>query len=132
MEIISYGNFKVADESSEAFSRIDSECAVCLYKAGKLAVEDVLAYVIKNELTETEQKAVKLYWFEGQKTSRIAAAAGISGDAVRKTLKRAEKKIYTYLKYVVLYNECIGSGKELPERFRFKIVRCIDGKELIA
>ena len=132
MHTTSYGDIRLPDTAKNEFRNIDCECAACLYEAGKLAVGDVLAAVIKNELSETEQRAVRLYWFERQRMSRIASATGVSADAVRKTLKRAEKKIYQSLKYVVLYDEIIGSEDKLPENFRFKIISCIDGKELIA
>lgn len=129
MQIVSYGDIKMPDRS---FADFDDECTQCLYQAGKLAIDDALAAVISNELSETEQTAIRLYWFDLRRISDIAAATGVSPDAVRKTIKRAEKKIYLSLKYVVLYNELIGKGSHLPEKFKFKIVRCVDGKELIA
>lgn len=132
MNTIPYGDITLPDTNENEFRNIDCECASCLYQAGKLAISDVLAAVIQNELSETEKRAVNLYWFERQRVSKIAQSAGISSDAVRKTLKRAEKKIYQSLKYVVLYNSIIGKEDKLPDNFRFKIVRCIDGKELIA
>lgn len=132
MDIISYGDFRIPDTVSNDFRSVDCECASCLYNAGKLALSDALAAVINNELTETERITVQKYWFDGEKISHIAAFSGISADAVRKSLKRAQKKIYTSLKYVVLYNSIIGSNDKLPENFGFKIVRCIDGKELIS
>ena len=131
-DIVSYGDFRLPDVQNDDFRAIDCECASCLYKAGMLAVSDVLAAVINNELSDTERTAVQRYWFSGERISRIAASAGISDDAVRKSLKRAHKKIYTSLKYVVLYNSVIGSEDKLPEDFGFKIIRKTDGKELIS
>ncbi len=131
MDIVSYGEFLLPDVQNNDFRSIDCDCAACLYDAGKLALSDVLAAVINNELTETERCVIQKYWFNGEKISRIAAFFGISPDAVRKSLKRAQKKIYASLKYVVLYNSVIGSNDKLPENFGFKIVRCVDGKELI-
>lgn len=132
MHTVSYGDVRLPDTASDDFRKIDCECASCLYEAGRLALDDALAAVIKNELTETEQKAIHLYWFEHQRISKIAAFTGVSDDAVRKTIRRAEKKIYNSLKYVVLYDELVGREDKLPDDFRFKIIRCIDGKELIA
>lgn len=132
MNTIPYGDITLPNNFENEYRSIDCECASCLYQAGKLAISDVLAAVIQNELSETEKRAVKLYWFERQRVSKIAQSAGISSDAVRKTLKRAEKKIYQSLKYVVLYNNIIGKENKLPDNFRFKIVSCIDGKELIS
>lgn len=132
MDTVSYGDIRLSDSASDDFRQIDCECAACLYEAGKLAVDDVLAAIINNELTETERETVNRYWFEREKISHIAADNGISDDSVRKSLKRAQKKIYASLKYVVLYNTVIGKEDRLPENFGFKIIRCIDGKELIA
>lgn len=132
MDTVSYGDFRLPDVKNDDLKRIDCECASCLYEAGRLAIEDALAAVINNELTQTEKSVIKLYWFEKQKISRIAALSGVSDDSVRKSLKRAQKKIYTCLKYVVLYNSLIGSEDKLPENFGFKIIRCVDGKELIS
>lgn len=132
MHTVSYGDVKLADTAVNDFRSIDCECSSCLYEAGRLALEDALAAVIRNELTETERIAIRLYWFERQKIAWIAAFTGVSDDSVRKTLKRAQKKIYQSLKYVVLYDELIGRQDKLPENFRFKIISCIDGKELIA
>lgn len=132
MNTVTYGDIRLPDISDDDFRVIDCGCADCLYQAGKLAVDDALAAVIRNELTETERTAIRLYWFERIKISRIAVITGVCADTVRKTLKRAEKKIYQSLKYVVLYDELIGKQDKLPENFRFKIVSCIDGKELIA
>ena len=94
--------------------------------------DDALAAVIRNELTATEQTAVRLYWFERKKMSQIALITGVSDDAVRKALRRAGKKIYQCLKYVILYDELVGRQDRLPEDFSFKIISCIDGKELIS
>lgn len=132
MNTVAYGDIRLPDNSADDYRHIDCECASCLYEAGKLAVDDALAAVIRNELTQTEQTAVRLYWFERKKMSQIALITGVSDDAVRKALKRAEKKIYQCLKYVILYDELIGSQDRLPEDFRFKIISCIDGKELIS
>lgn len=132
MHTVSYGDIRLPDVAPNEFRSIDCECSSCLYEAGKLAVDDALAAVIRNELSETEQTAIRLYWFERKKVSHIALITGVSDDAVRKALKRAEKKIYQCLKYVILYDELIGRQDKLPENFRFKIISCIDGKELIA
>lgn len=132
LDIVSYGDFRLADTNNDELRSVDCECASCLYEAGRLAVSDTLAAVINNELTETERTAIMKYWFNGERIAHIASCAGISDDAVRKSLKRAQKKIYASLKYVVMYNSIIGSNDKLPENFGFKIVRCIDGKELIS
>lgn len=79
-----YGDIRLPDTHTNEFRTIDCECSSCLYEAGKLAVDDALAAVIRNELTETEQTAIRLYWFERKKISQIALITGVSDDAVRK------------------------------------------------
>ena len=133
MRSVCYGEITLADEKSSAELRqVDCECAQCLYDAGKITAQDALAAVIENELTEAEKDAVRLYWFSKMKISKIAEKRGVSYDYVRRLLKRAEKKIYTSLKYVVLYNYMICGSTRLPSDFHFKIIDCIDGRELVS
>lgn len=132
MDIVSYGDFRVADTVNNDFRYVDCECESCLYEAGKIAVASVLAVIINNELTDTERAVIQKYWFNREKIAHIASFAGVSDDCVRKSLKRAQKKIYASLKYVVMFNSLIGSNDKLPDDFKFKIVRCVDGKELIS
>lgn len=130
-QTIYYGDFRLSDEKNSIF-HIDCECAECKCSVAKIAVKDVLSAIIKNELTDVERIVVQLYWFDGHKKSKIAKILSVTPDAVRKSLKRAEKKIYNSLKYVVLYNSLIDSDDEIPNDFDFKIIICINGKELIS
>lgn len=133
MNTVSYGEIRVSDErTSGDIRRIEYGCAQCLYEAGKIATRDILSAVIENELTDAERDAVRLYWFGGMKISKIAQKAEISSGCVRRLLKNAEKKIYGSLKYVVLHDYMLGGERELPKDFHFKIINCINGKELIA
>ena len=74
MKTVTGCDFSMAEDknSERALRRVDMECEICLYEAGKLAVEEILMYVIENELDEKEKTAVKLKWFNGMKTSLIA------------------------------------------------------------
>jgi DNA-directed RNA polymerase specialized sigma subunit len=119
------------DKQDSSF-HIDSECAECLQQAAKLAVSKVLAAVIKNELTDNERTVIQLHWFEGYKNSLIAEMLNVSPKKVRSVLKAAETKIYESMKYVVLYDNLVGCDDELPADFHFKIISCINGKELIS
>lgn len=133
MRSVCYGEITTADKKSAAmFRRIDNECSECIYEAGKIATCDVLAAVIENELTSTERDAVKLYWFKKKKISEIAELSGTSYDYIRRVLKRAEKKIYDMMKYVVLHDYLICPEAAIPADFHFKIINCVDGKELIS
>ena len=131
MNPIYYGDFRISD-AKDSILHIDSECAACRHKAMQIAVADVLAAVIKNELTEVEKTVIQLHWFDGYKKSRIASILSVTPNSIRKALKIAEKKIYASLKYVVLYDNLVGCDDELPTDFHFKIVSCINGKELIS
>lgn len=128
-----FGELEREDERQSAMLReIDCECAQCLYEAGKLTTGDVLHAVIENELTPAERFSVEQYWFGGSSVAAIAEAMNTSRDNVRHILKRAQKKIYANMKYVVLYDYMLDGKKTLPEDFHFKIINCIDGKELIS
>ena len=128
-----FGELEREDERQTAMLRqIDCECSQCLYEAGKLSAGDVLHAVIENELTQAERFTVENYWFSGSSIASIAAAMQTSGDNVRHILKRAQKKIYANMKYVVLYDYMLDGKKTLPEDFHFKIINCIDGKELVS
>ncbi len=112
--------------------KIDRECATCLYSAALITEEEILSAVINNELSENEKLVVKQYWFCGNSFNTIAQNFGMPKETVRRVFEKAKQKIYSNMKYVVLYNYLIDGRNPLPEDFRFKIVRCVDGKELIA
>lgn len=133
MRSVCYGEITAADKKSASmFRKVDYECAQCLYEAGKIATYDVLDAVIENELTPSERDAVRMYWFKNMKISKIAELSGTTYDYIRRVLKRAEKKIYTSLKYVVLHDYMICGKTDAPENFHFKIINCVDGRELIS
>lgn len=55
--------------------------------------------VIANELTETEQEVIRLYYYELCTMTEIAKRQGVSRTSVSKSLRRACAKLHTYLKY---------------------------------
>ncbi|MBO5934063.1 MAG: hypothetical protein J6Q94_01105 [Clostridia bacterium] len=116
----------------DSIFHIDSECASCLCDAAKLALNKVLAAVIEHELDCEEKCVIRLRWFSRMKISQIALMLNQNREHVRRTLKRAEQKIYKSLKYVVLFDTLVGTDDDVPKDFHFKIVSCIDGKELIS
>ncbi len=113
-------------------NEVENDCAQCLYEAGMLAEKDVLEAVITNELSDSEKIVVKLHWFEGFSLNQIAFHYGFSREAVRRIAERAKQKIYNSMKYVILYDELLDGRNPVPENFHFKIIRCIDGKELVS
>lgn len=127
-----YGAVTLPDTHSlNAMQSIDLECSSCLREAAKLASGDVLDAVISNELTENERLAVKLRWYKNQTPKQIAAVTGTDAQNIRNILKRAQKKIYASMKYVVLYNQLV-CGHDAPADFHFKIIDPASGKELLS
>ena len=55
--------------------------------------------VIQNELDETEQELVRLYYYEHHSMREIAEIVGSSRSSVCRQINKALNKIYTYLKY---------------------------------
>ncbi len=131
--ISSEEKFRTEDPGArEEFRRIDRECASCLYSAGLLAEKEVLSAVIANELNDAERFIVRQHWFADNSLNSIAQSFGMPKETVRRNCERAKTKIYNSMKYVVLYNHLLDGRNPVPEDFRFKIIRCIDGKELVA
>lgn len=127
-----YGAVTLADTHSlNALQSIDLECSSCLHEAARLASADVLNAVISNELTPNEQRAVKLRWYNNMTPKQIAAQTGSDAQNIRNILKRAQRKIYSSMKYVVLYNQLV-CGHDAPSDFRFKIIDPSSGKELLS
>ena len=116
----------------DELKKIDKDCKDCLYEAAKLTEKDVLEAVITNELTEFEQIVVRLHWFKNISLNQIAALYGVPRENVRRSAEKSKDKIYRCMKYIILYNLLIDGRKSVPDDFHFKIVRCIDGKELIS
>lgn len=127
------GQCKAEDPKAlKEMRKIEKECASCLYEAGMLAKKDVLEAVITNELSETEKLIVKLHWFKGYSLNQISNIYGFPKETVRRITERVKNKIYTSMKYIILYDELLDGRKPLPKDFHFKIIRCIDGKELVS
>lgn len=130
--ITAAGKNMSAHEAASEMREVDNECASCLYKAAMLTEKDVLEAVITNELTETEQTVIKLHWYKGMSLSQIGSIFGLPRENVRRISERAKNKIYTCMKYIILYDELIDGRKPIPKDFHFKIIRCVDGKELVS
>lgn len=59
----------------------------------------ILLNIIKNELTERQKEIFMLYYFKEISMPEIAATHNITVQSVSKTIARARKKIYDYMKY---------------------------------
>ena len=62
---------------------------------------EVVDSIIENDLTEAEQTAAKLYYFEGFSINRIARILGTSYSNAHAAIKRAEKKLKLVLKHLI-------------------------------
>ncbi len=62
----------------------------------------ILLNIIKNELTERQKEIFMLYYFKGRSMPEIANMQNISVQSVSKTIARARKKIYDFMKYYFL------------------------------
>ena len=62
---------------------------------------EVVDSIIENDLTEAEQTAAKLYYFEGFSIKRIARILGTSYSNAHAAIKRAEKKLKLVLKHLI-------------------------------
>ncbi len=62
---------------------------------------EVVNSVIEQDLTETERKAVKLFYFENCSKSQIASQLGTTCPNVHSALSRAEKKLHSVLKHLI-------------------------------
>ena len=62
---------------------------------------EVVDSIIENDLTEAEQTAAKLYYFEGFSIKRIARILGTSYSNAHAAIKRSEKKLKLVLKHLI-------------------------------
>ena len=119
-------------KASAELRKIDKECSGCHLEAAMLTEKDVLEAVITNELTEFEQLIIRLHWFKNLSYNQIGSLYGVSKENVRRYAEKAKAKIYNCMKYIILYDVLLDGRQPVPKDFHFKIVRCIDGKELIS
>lgn len=64
-------------------------------------LKKILIRVIKDELTEKQQKIVIMYYFRNMNTSEIAGQLGVTPQAVSAAMSRARLRIYKILKYYI-------------------------------
>ena len=79
----------------------------------KVSLSELVNIVIDSELTEEEKTVIKSKYYDNMKLSVIGRQNNIPN--VRKVHSKALSKLYTSLKYVVLYN--VGSVGEFDECF---------------
>lgn len=84
------------------------------WRKREVDMANLLELAIKNELTETEREAVRLYWYESETVTSIADKKGINPSAVNRTLSRAKEKLENVLKYAVLYQNELYNEDAVP------------------
>ena len=102
-------NFSALDieDAKQAFSSWQSKSAESIdeytMRKRKAELYALVRTVIKNELDESQQEFVRLYWYEGKTLSEISKVMKLD----KSTLSRKEKKInsiiYEKLKYAMEY-----------------------------
>jgi DNA-directed RNA polymerase specialized sigma subunit len=90
----------------------------------KISLSDLVNVVIESELNEKEKTVITKRYFEGMKLNKIKSQFHISN--VYDVHKSALDKIYTSLKYVLLYN--IGNVGKFDEAY-FRLVSDISVRE---
>lgn len=78
----------------------------------------LLEKAIENELSDTEKRVVREYWYNSKKTADIALENGISLSAVSASLERAREKLHRVLRYTVMYQHCIADESIVPAAVR--------------
>jgi RNA polymerase sigma-70 factor (ECF subfamily) len=64
-------------------------------------IKATLLKVIKNELTERQREIIMLYYYKGLNTVEIADILGITPQAASAVLRRARKRIFRCMQYII-------------------------------
>lgn len=151
-------SFNQSEQASnqEAFSawqgKINEEADEYTLRKRKAELYALVRKVIKNELDQSQQEFVRLYWYEGKSLSEISRITGTD----KSTLSRKEKKInsiiYDKLKYAMEYrygkqfNEtakliikssspacCPFDGNNIAQRLRsLRLRQCLEQEDIAA
>lgn len=113
---------KVCIQNMDIFS---SPVAACYAHASQeVSLSELLDIVIESELTDSEKIIIRGKYYDNQKLSVISRVNNISN--VYKVHDSAIAKLYSSLKYVVLFN--VGAVGKFDDAF-FKLVSVIAEKE---
>ena len=55
----------------------------------------------EQELTRRQQEVLTLYFDQGMNMSQIARELGVSSSTISRTVRRAKRRLYKYLKYTL-------------------------------
>lgn len=74
-------------------------------------LSELLDKAIENELSDNEKSVIKDIYYDNMSSAGVAEKRGISRSTVNATRLRAEKKLYSVLRYVKMYQQdFIGKG----------------------
>ncbi|MGN1480632.1 RNA polymerase sigma factor [Porcipelethomonas sp.] len=83
--------------SDLAFSEYEDES-----EEKRAKIKNVMARVIKNDLTARQREIIVLYYYNNKGVAEIAEMLHVCPSTVSRTIKAARAKIYKYLKYYFL------------------------------
>lgn len=66
-----------------------------------LRLRQNLARARAQELTRRQQEVLQLYFDQGMNMSQIARELGVSSSTISRTVRRAKRRLYKYLKYTL-------------------------------
>lgn len=68
---------------------------------------NIVKQVLENEFDELDRSIALDFWGNEIKGSQIAKKYGLPSSRVYRALKNIRERLETYLKYVLLYDECV-------------------------
>ncbi len=83
--------------------KIDDNVGSYLLRQRKAEFTELVRLVIKNELSELDQKIVKLKWYENYSNKEIAANLGLDISTVSRHIEKINSTVYEKLKYAIGY-----------------------------
>lgn len=78
-----------------------------VWQNAQIEVEDIesekftnlVRKVIQKELTDDERELIRLYYYKGLSSVKIADIVGVDSSTVRRRLYKVHQKLYNFLKY---------------------------------
>lgn len=71
--------------------------------SNRLTLDDLVEIAIENELTDVQNKCIKLFYYDRLTVSEIARLMNLHRSVVYRHLESAEKKLFLCLKYLYAF-----------------------------
>ena len=98
-----------------------------LVKGKREKLNKIVKKVIENELKDEEKNIAFDFWTANISANEIAKKYGLSRSATYRSIEKIKNKLYSYLKYVLIYDsEALPYGKK--ELIEFVEGECTCGK----